>query len=192
MTDITIDVTKDYYQVLGLSSTATIDDAKAAYIQQAPKFHPDTSSQYHPDTKESKEKLSIKFKEISEAYKFLTQPQLKAKYDYLRKSEAYKNKFSIDYDKGSLPNSAYSSEVSPIFNTQRLHYVNTVKPASNSAAPKDKYKAESWRNLSLSEKKLRRSIPMATKPKPKVGAPQITVLQIIALPAFVFFATGMF
>ena len=57
---------KDYYKILGVSRTATPQEIKSAYRKLAMKFHPDKNKE--PGAEE-------KFKEISEAYQALTNPQ---------------------------------------------------------------------------------------------------------------------
>ena len=59
---------RDYYEVLGVSKTATDDEIKKAYRKLAKKYHPDAN----PDNKEEAEK---KFKEVNEAYEVLSDPQ---------------------------------------------------------------------------------------------------------------------
>ena len=65
---------RDYYEVLGVSKTATDDELKRAYRKLAKKYHPDAN----PDNKEEAEK---KFKEINEAYETLSNPQKRKMYD---------------------------------------------------------------------------------------------------------------
>ena len=64
---------RDYYEVLGVSKTATEDEIKKAYKKLAIKYHPDRN----PDDKEAEEK----FKEAAEAYDVLHDPQKRARYD---------------------------------------------------------------------------------------------------------------
>ncbi len=66
---------RDYYEVLGLSKGATADEIKRAYRNMALKFHPDRVA---PDKKKDAEE---RFKEVSEAYEVLIDPQKKANYD---------------------------------------------------------------------------------------------------------------
>ena len=65
---------RDYYDVLGVSKTATDDELKRAYRKLAKQYHPDAN----PDNKEEAEK---KFKEINEAYETLSNPQKRKMYD---------------------------------------------------------------------------------------------------------------
>ena len=65
---------KDFYEVLGVSKTATDDEIRKAYKKLAIKWHPDKN----PDNKTVAEE---KFKEISEAYSVLSDPKKKQEYD---------------------------------------------------------------------------------------------------------------
>src|SRR5574344_617830 len=64
---------RDYYEVLGLSKTASEDEIKKAYRKLAIKYHPDRN----PGNKEAEEK----FKEAAEAYDVLHDPQKRQQYD---------------------------------------------------------------------------------------------------------------
>lgn len=64
---------RDYYEVLGVSKTATQDEIKKAYRKKAIEFHPDKN----PGDKEAEEK----FKEAAEAYDVLSNEEKKSRYD---------------------------------------------------------------------------------------------------------------
>lgn len=64
---------RDYYKVLEVDRSASSADIKKAYLRLA--------KQYHPDQNKSDPNAEKKFKEISEAYDVLKDPQKKAAYD---------------------------------------------------------------------------------------------------------------
>jgi molecular chaperone DnaJ len=65
---------RDYYEVLGISRDASVEEIKRAYRRLALRYHPDKN----PDnSKEAEEK----FKEVSEAYKVLSDPEKRQMYD---------------------------------------------------------------------------------------------------------------
>lgn len=65
---------RDYYEILGVTKSATDADIKSAYRKKALQWHPDKN----PDNKAEAEK---KFKEINEAYQVLSDKQKRASYD---------------------------------------------------------------------------------------------------------------
>ena len=67
------DKKRDYYEVLGVSRNATEDELKHAYRALAKK--------YHPDTNQGNPEAEAKFKEASEAYAILSDPDKRRQYD---------------------------------------------------------------------------------------------------------------
>ena len=66
-------VKRDYYEVLGLTKGADAAAIKKAYRKLAKKYHPDMN----PGDKEAEKK----FKEVTEAYNVLSDPEKKKLYD---------------------------------------------------------------------------------------------------------------
>ena len=69
---------RDYYEVLGLQKGASADDIKSAYRKAALKWHPD---RWVNGTDQEKKTAEENFKEASEAYTVLSDPDKKARYD---------------------------------------------------------------------------------------------------------------
>src|SRR5215813_4876576 len=63
----------DYYELLGVSRTATAEDLKKAYRKRARELHPDAN----PDDPTTAER----FKEVSRAYAVLSDEEQRARYD---------------------------------------------------------------------------------------------------------------
>lgn len=89
---------KDYYKMLGVSKSASLEEIKKAYRKLALK--------YHPDQNQGDKAAEAKFKEISEAYAVLSDPEKRKQYDMFG-AEGFQRKFTQedifrDFDFGSL------------------------------------------------------------------------------------------
>ena len=75
----------DYYSILEIDKTATLDEIKKAYKKMAIKWHPDRNPNNSTEATE-------KFKNISKAYEILSNPESRKRYDFWQKhplSELY-------------------------------------------------------------------------------------------------------
>ena len=89
---------KDYYKILGVSKSASADEIKKAYRKLALK--------YHPDRNKDDKSAEAKFKEISEAYAVLSDPEKKKQYDMFG-ADGFQNRFTQEdifkgFDFGSI------------------------------------------------------------------------------------------
>ena len=86
---------KDYYNILGISKSATNAQIKKAYRQLA--------MQYHPDRNQGKEKwANEKFKEINEAYGVLGDPAKRQQYDKFGTTGNVGDIFSSSYTRSTF------------------------------------------------------------------------------------------
>ncbi|HET9275750.1 MAG TPA: J domain-containing protein [Gemmatimonadales bacterium] len=72
---------KDFYQVLGVSESASQEEIKKAYRRLA--------KRYHPDANPNNTQASETFKQVSEAHAVLSDPEKRKKYDQMRKLGAF-------------------------------------------------------------------------------------------------------
>ncbi len=66
-------MTTDYYQLLGVTKSASAEEIKSAYRKLAMKYHPDRNAN-NPEVAE-------KFKQINEAYGVLSDAEKRDRYD---------------------------------------------------------------------------------------------------------------
>ena len=102
---------KDYYRLLGITEKATPEEIKTAYRQLAFASHPDRN----PENREAAEN---RFKEITEAYGILIDPQKRSRYDQLRdqgfdfqQAHSQRNTFSRDQVLRDLLNNPYARNI---------------------------------------------------------------------------------
>ena len=79
---------KNYYEILGVSETATDDEIRKAYKKLAIKWHPDKNPENQKEAEE-------KFKEIAEAYSVLSDPKKKREWEFSKNGGGH---FDFDFD----------------------------------------------------------------------------------------------
>lgn len=85
---------KDYYAILGVKEDASADEIRKAFQSKARKLHPDVNKE--PDAEE-------RFKEVSEAYAVLSDPDKRKRYDAMRSGAP----FSGGYGSSGAPQGGY-------------------------------------------------------------------------------------
>lgn len=81
----------DYYSALGIQKNASQEDIKKAYRKLAKKYHPDVN----PGDKKAEEN----FKQVSEAYEVLSDPEKRKKYDTFGSATNFENGYDFDPSK---------------------------------------------------------------------------------------------
>ena len=99
---------RDYYKILGLDTNkVSIDEIKVAFREQAKKYHPDVNMQ----NKKSEER----FKDINEAYKILSTPGSRRKYDRQWNAKVGRKKKNKQKKEARNNNNSIFSEFKSIF-----------------------------------------------------------------------------
>jgi molecular chaperone DnaJ len=106
---------RDYYEVLGVSRTASEEEIKKAYRTLAKKYHPDL----HPGDSEAE----AKFKEVNEAYAVLSDPEKRERYDRLGfaafdPAQGGTGFTAADFDFGDILSSIFGDEFGSAFSSR--------------------------------------------------------------------------
>ena len=96
---------RDYYEVLGINRSADKDTIKKAYRKMAKKYHPDSNAG-NADAEE-------KFKEVTEAYNVLSDPEKKKLYDQFGHA-AFEEGGGAGYGAGDFNQSGFNSSGSVV------------------------------------------------------------------------------
>lgn len=186
-----IEERKDYYEALKLTPKATAEELKASYINLALHCHPDSAITGNKSPEEVQQ-LQAEFVKISEAWRILSRPHLKASYDYKRRNYLIRSTADVngvDYSSNRSPmgNSSYnmatSEELQHISVELQSHRESYAKVQGRAASdlPQEKYKSERWQQMPLNQRKINRGQSM-------MGFGTILVRVIIPLASFSAFA----
>ena len=118
---------KDYYKILGLETNkVNLNQIKIAFREQAKKYHPDVNG--------GNIKTEERFKDINEAYRVLSNPSSKRKYDRMWNTHVGKKQAKQDYEES---NRSRDSVFSDFFNmffgapTNQTEEINTKVKKKN-------------------------------------------------------------
>lgn len=94
-------IKQDYYEILGVSRNSNEKELKKAYRVNAHKYHPDRNSDQEAEQK---------FKDISEAYSVLKDPQKRARYDQFGHAGVSSREHSSGFDPFDMFNSFFGRQ----------------------------------------------------------------------------------
>jgi hypothetical protein len=138
----------DYYAVLQVELDATAEEIKAAHVQMALKYHPDTADSGN-DLKQS----ASQFRRIQEAFQVIGDPVIRDRYNDARYG-AKPLAPNFDAPSSDVPAGSYGM--------QKANYARVKREASSNWMDiKQKYKTEAWQDLPLSKRKASRIRPIA-------------------------------
>ena len=112
-----MDVKKNYYRILDISSHSTDKEIHKAYRQLARRYHPDVNPE--PEAEE-------KFQEVQEAYELLSDPMQRQKYDHWRTQQGIDKTAAL-----SLQATASQQTLCPVAHDQAYYIHLNVTPNAN-------------------------------------------------------------
>ena len=134
---------KDYYKILDLNgSGATPEEIKQAYREQAKKYHPDINT--------TNELAEERFKDISEAYKVLSAPASKRKYDRMWNTHVGKKRKNYEESKREK-DSIFSDFFQMFFGDMITTEKQNMKKEKNKKVPIKGENIETGINVSIQE-----------------------------------------
>ncbi len=137
---------KDYYYILGIKQTASLEEVKRAYRKLSLKFHPDTN--------DGDEFFTERFKELKEAYEILIDPSKRKIYDDSKNSNSdyrqsnYGPNFDpyIEYFKANTTSFEYDEEVTFSWKTINADKIILRPFGSVQAIGQRTYKLKDFKN----------------------------------------------
>ncbi|KAF8332405.1 DnaJ-domain-containing protein [Cantharellus anzutake] len=103
-----------YYDLLGIPPTASLEEIRAAYKKESLRTHPDRK----PDaTPEERKKMTEQFQAVADAYYVLSSPQRRKEYDALLRSRGYSSSKSGGANQNSGADAGTGAGPFPFFTT---------------------------------------------------------------------------
>ncbi len=115
---------KDYYQILGIESSATQNEIKKAFHKKAMEYHPDRNAGF-------KEESEKKMKEINEAYDTLSDSEKRRMYDY----EYYESKWSSRQSEKKAKSSSSTNNANSNEKKEKQNNSNDNKKTKENRVP---------------------------------------------------------
>jgi len=141
----------DYYAVLGVKITDSVEEIKKAHVKLALENHPDRKALGLSNA--YKEEAAEKFGKISEAWAILSKPEVRKSYDAARTLSAMPKIGNYNYTSTGvsteIPTSAYAHQAAN-YQTKMKGGAGTWKDTQS------KYRTESFQNMTLDQKKASR------------------------------------
>jgi len=135
---------KDYYKILELTNTkVTAEEIKQAYREQAKKYHPDinTTNQFSEE----------RFKDINEAYKVLSNPTSKKKYDRMWNTHVGRKQKSSYEESKRGKDSIFSDFFQMFFGNANVEQEEKQENKKNKKVPIKGENIETEINVSIEE-----------------------------------------
>ena len=138
-----MDFTKDYYRILGVFPSASLNDIRRAYRVQALRWHPDMHGGESPEDIAKAEEM---FKAVNEAYSVLGNPANRSSYDYYYRRPSTSQHQAHSQGNGSTGNTTSAGYSRQYYGSSYGYYYRNTDSTSSSASV-ETGEEENWRDV---------------------------------------------
>lgn len=141
---------KNYYQILGVDTTSSLDEIKKSYYAKLKKFHPDV---FDGDKKYAEEQTAL----LNIAFETLSDERLRSNYDYKLSKQTIKKQSNKPNEKQTYQTTPPKSKKEPSHQTtppkpkEKANQTN-IKKSKNNVKPKQQEKKVTKPQLDNAEK----------------------------------------